>query len=270
MGAISSLPYFQVAAFADNPFAGNLATVCLLDSWPSSATMLAIAGQSGASAAAFVLPGREPIGLRWFTPMVEEDMCGHATLGAARVVLNELRPGDTSATFATRAGMLTVERRGSGYVLDLPARPPRPLPPSPAVETALGRGPQELLRSAYYIAVMKNGNEVAKVQPNLDLVAKLDLPGLIVTATGGEFGCDIVSRYFAPAKGIPEDPATGSAHAQIVPYWSERLGRNTLNAKQLSQRGGEMQCEHVGDLVRISTRATLYLKGEIRLPEARE
>lgn len=267
LSSFPSLPYFQVVAFADQPFAGNVAAVCVLDAWLDDATMLAIAGEGGASATAFVVLGSEPIELRWFTPVVEEEMCGHATLGAAWVVLNELRPSETSVTFSTRAGALTVERRGSDYVLDLPARPPWRLPPSPAVETALRQEPQELLRSAYYIAVMKSGREVDKLQPNLDLVATLDLPGLIVTATGDEFGCDIVSRYFAPAKGIPEDPATGSAHAQIVPYWSDRLGCKVLRAKQLSRRGGEMQCEHVGDRVRISARAALYLRGEIRLPK---
>lgn len=263
------IPYFQVVAFADRPFAGNLAGVCVLDAWPDDAAMLAIAGESGAPATAFMIPSQEPIGLRWFTPVVEEEMCGHATLGAACVVLNALRPGETSVTFATRVGALTVERRGCDYVLDLPARPPWRLPASPAVEAALGRPALELLRSAYYVAVMKSGREVDALQPKLDLVAKLDLPGLIVTAPGDEFGCDIVSRYFAPAKGIPEDPATGSAHAQIIPYWSERLGQNVLRAKQLSRRGGEMLCEHVGDRVRISAHAVLYLKGEIRQPDVR-
>jgi PhzF family phenazine biosynthesis protein len=269
VSSVLSIPYFQIITFAKEPFAGNLAGVCVLEEWPDDATMRAIAGEGGATATAFMVPGSESIGLRWFTPVVEEEMCGHATLGAAWVVLNELRPDQTSATFTTRAGRLTIERCASQYILDLPARPPWRLPPSPAVESALGRRPEELLRAAYYIAVMKSGSEVRELAPNLDLVAKLDSPGLIVTAPGQGFACDVVSRYFAPAKGIPEDPATGSAHAQIIPYWSERLGRRLLRAKQLSKRGGEMLCEHADDRIRISADAELYLRGELRLPAVR-
>jgi PhzF family phenazine biosynthesis protein len=259
------IPYFTIVSFGDRAFTGNPAGVCLLDAWLDDKTMLKIAAETVAPATAFLIPGPDAMALRWFTPVVEEEMCGHGTLAAAWVVLNELKPDLSKAVFATRAGRLTVERRGDGYVLDLPARRHRTTQRSEKIDTAMGRPAAEMLTSVYHIAVMKSGRDVAELKPNLNLVAQLDLPGLIVTAPGDEFGCDVVSRYFAPAKGIPEDHATGSAHTQIIPYWSQRLGKTTITARQLSARGGAMTCHHVGDRVEIATTAAPYLKGEIRI-----
>lgn len=259
---MASYRYFVVNSFTDRPFSGNPAAVCLLDRWLDDRDLLAIAGETHAPATSFLCPG-DPFELRWFTPVVEEEMCGHGTLGAAWVALNVLRPGDSAVTFETRAGALKVSRAAQSYVMDLPARSHSIVPASREVEEAIGRPAEVHLRSAYHIAILRSAREVAELQPDLGKVSALELPGLIVSAPGDGFGCDIVTRYFAPAKGIPEDHVTGSAHAQIVPYWSGRLGKTVLTARQLSRRGGAMTCELAGDRLRVTARACLYLTGEI-------
>ncbi len=260
-----TLPYFIVVTFADRAFSGNPAGVCLLARWLDDQTMRKIAAESACPATAFLIPGATVAELRWFTPVVEEEMCGHGTLGAAWVMLNELQPSLSQAVFRTRAGQLTVGRSGDGYVLDLPARSHRRVARDEAIDAAIGRPAAEHLASHYHVAVMKSGRDVAELAPNLDLIARLPLPGLIVTGPGDEYGCDVVSRYFAPAKGIPEDHATGSAHSQIIPYWSQRLDKARIKARQLSPRGGAMVCHHVGNRIAIEADARLYLRGEIFL-----
>jgi PhzF family phenazine biosynthesis protein len=233
-----------------------------LDDWLDDQVMLKIAGESIAPATAFVIPNTDPLQLRWFTPVVEEELCGHGTLGAAWVVLNELKPDSSRAVFQTRAGQLTVDRADNGFLIDLPARTHTRVARSEAVDCAIGCRAAEHLTSAYHIAVMQTAREVAELSPDLGLVAQLDLPGLIVTAPGDGFDCDIVTRYFAPAKGIPEDHATGSAHTQIVPYWAHRLGKTSISARQLSPRGGAMICHHTEpDRIRLEAQAVRYLKG---------
>ncbi len=257
-----ALPYYTVLTFTDRAFSGNPAGVCLLDDWLDDQVMLRIAGESIAPATAFLIPNGDPLQLRWFTPVVEEELCGHGTLGAAWVVLNELKPGTSRAVFQTRAGQLTVDREDNGFVIDLPARAHTRVSRSKKVDRAIGCRAAEHLTSAYHIAVMETAREVAALTPDLGLVAKLDLPGLIVTAPGDGFDCDIVTRYFAPAKGIPEDHATGSAHTQIVPYWTHRLGKTSISGRQLSPRGGEMICHHTEpDRIRMVAKAVRYLNG---------
>ena len=261
-----ALPYYTVLTFSDRAFSGNPAGVCLLDDWLNDEVMLRIAGESMAPATAFLIPDSDPLQLRWFTPVVEEELCGHGTLGAAWVVLGELKPGTPRAVFQTRAGQLMVDRVGEVFTIDLPARPHSRVARSGNIDRAIGRRAAEHLSSAYHIAVLDTAREVAELSPDLELVAKLDLPGLIVTAPGDEFNCDIVTRYFAPAKGIPEDHATGSAHTQIVPYWTQRLGKTSISARQLSPRGGAMICHHTEPhRIRLEAQAKMYLKGHIYL-----
>lgn len=226
------IPFFIVDAFAEREFTGNPAGVCLLTHWLPTEIMQAIANENAVAATAFVAPDRDGYGLRWFTPLVEEEMCGHATMGAGWVVLNRIEPGLTSVVFSSPAGRLEVVRDGDLYALDLPARPPRPCPVPSGLAEALGAAPREVLRAAYFIAVFDTAAEIAALKPDFAALARLETPGIIVTAPGSDIGCDIATRYFAPAKGIPEDHVTGSAHAQIVPFWVQRLGRNTLDARQ--------------------------------------
>lgn len=257
-------PYYTILSFSNRAFSGNPAGVCILDDWLDDQTMLKIAGESIAPATAFLIPSTNPMKLRWFTPVVEEELCGHGTLAAAWVVLNELNPGASHAVFETHVGQLTVDREGDGFLMDLPARTHVSVPRSDQIDRALGRRAAEHLTSSYHIAVMATARDVAELSPDLGLVAQLDLPGLIVTAPGDGFDCDIVSRYFAPGKGIPEDHATGSAHTQIVPYWTQRLGKSSIKARQLSPRGGAMICHHTDThRIRLVAEAVPYLKGEI-------
>ena len=266
-GAIARIPYYQVDSFADRPFSGNPAGVCVLDAWLPEATMQAIAAETALSATAFLVREGDGYALRWFTPRVEEAMCGHGTLGAAWAVLQELEPGRDAVTFSTGAGPLTVTRDGGRYVLDLPARAIAPCAAPEGLAAAIGEQPKEVLRGASYIAVLGDAATVADLKPDFARIAALDLPGVIVTAPGAGYDCDIVSRYFAPAKGIPEDPVTGSLHAQVVPFWSERLGRKKLVARQLSKRGGTLHCEHRGERVLLGANAMLFLSGAIEVPE---
>ena len=264
--AVARIPYYQVDSFADRPFGGNPAGVCVLDAWLPEATMQSIAAETALSATAFLVRKGEGYGLRWFTPKVEEAMCGHGTLGAAWVVLEKLEPGRDAVTFSTGAGPLTVSRDGGRFVLDLPARAIAPCAAPEGLAAAIGAKPKEVLRGASYIAVLEDGAAVAALAPDLARIAALDLPGVIVTAPGAGYDCDIVSRYFAPAKGIPEDPVTGSLHAQVVPFWAARLGRKTLVARQLSKRGGTLHCEHRGERVLLGANAVPFLSGTIEVP----
>ena len=257
------IPFFIVDAFAEREFTGNPAGVCLLPHWLPTGTMQAIANENAVAATAFVVRESEGYGLRWFTPLVEEEMCGHATMGAAWVVLNRVEPARSSVVFSSPAGRLEVVRAGDLYALDLPARPPQPCPAPPGLAEALGAVPREVLRAAYFIAVFDSAAQIAAIEPDFAALARLETPGIIVTAPGSDAGCDIATRYFAPAKGVPEDHVTGSAHAQIVPYWAQRLGRNTLEARQLSKRGGGLTCTLRGDRVTLSAPARLYMSGEI-------
>ena len=264
--AAARIPYYQVDSFADRPFSGNPAGVCVLDAWLPDATMQAIAAETALSATAFLVREGNGYALRWFTPKVEEAMCGHGTRGAAWVVLEKIEPGRDAVTFSTGAGPLTVTRDGGRYVLDLPARAITACAAPESLAAAIGVQPKEVLRGASYIAVLEVAAMVAQLDPDLARVAALDLPGVIVTAPGAGYGCDIVSRYFAPAKGIPEDSVTGSLHAQVVPFWAEKLGRTKFVARQLSKRGGTLHCEHRGERVLLGANAMPFLSGTIELP----
>lgn len=260
---MSAARYFQVDSFAERPFTGNPAGVCVLDAWPATAAMQALAAELCMPATAFLVREGEGYGLRWFTPTVEEALCGHGTLAAAWVVLERLEPGRPEVTFRSPAGPLTVKRAEGRFVLDLPARAIAPCQPPKGLDAALGARPQEVLSGASYVAVLEDSGAVAALMPDLARIAALDLPGVIVTAQGDAHGCDFASRYFAPAKGIPEDAVTGSLHAQVVPYWSARLGKTRLTARQLSSRGGSLHCELSGGRVLLSAYAVPILAGTI-------
>jgi PhzF family phenazine biosynthesis protein len=255
------LPLYQIDAFTSRLFAGNPAGVCPLPGWLPDAMLQAIAAENNVAETAFFLPEGEGYRLRWFTPTVEVDLCGHATLASAYVISEFLDPGRREMWFDTHSGRLTVTRRNEHFVLDFPARPPAPVV-APAVGKAMGRVPAALLASVPYLAVYGRAEDVAALEPDMAAVAALDRDGVIATAPGTE-GLDYVARYFAPGSGIPEDPATGSAQCVLAPYWAARLGRDKLTGRQISRRGGDFRCEIAGDRVKIGGQAVCYLKGSI-------
>ncbi|MGE0718276.1 MAG: PhzF family phenazine biosynthesis protein [Alphaproteobacteria bacterium] len=255
-------PIFQVDAFADRPFAGNPAAVCPLDTWLPDARMQAIAAENNLSETAFFVPEGGGFLLRWFTPAVEVDLCGHATLASAFVLYTELGWTAPQVRFRTlKAGQISVARDGGRYALDFPAWKPAAVEAPPALAAALGVQPSTVLAARDYLVVLDDAAAVRDLKPDFVALAALDRFAVCVTAPGDD--CDFVSRFFAPAKGIDEDPVTGSAHCMLTPYWSERLGRTELTARQVSARGGTLHCAMRGDRVTIAGAAALYMKGEI-------
>ena len=259
-----TIPVYQVDAFTMGPFSGNPAAVCPLDAWLDDETMQNIAAENNLSETAFIVAGEKSYGLRWFTPAIEVDLCGHATLAAAYVVLNHVQPELDSVSFDTISGELTATRDGDRLSMDFPARMPKPVAVSEALSDALGEAPSEVHASRDILAVYEDEATVRRLSPDQAKLLVLDQGlGVIVTARGNEV--DFVSRFFVPKAGIAEDPVTGSAHCTLVPFWAERLGRSKLVAHQVSARGGELHCEHRGDRVIISGCCTLFLTGSIHL-----
>lgn len=257
------VPIYQVDAFASRVFAGNPAAVCPLDDWLADEVMQAIAAENNLSETAFFVRCGAEFDLRWFTPTEEVDLCGHATLGSAYVIATYLEPGRDEVRFHSRSGPLVVTRAGEDYTLDFPALPAARVPDAAAVAQALGAAPLELWRAMDLMAVFAAEAEVRDLRPDMARVAALDARGVIATAPGED--CDLVSRFFAPQSGIPEDPVTGSAHCTLTPYWAGRLGRTRLRARQISARGGALEVEHQGERVLISGRVAPYLEGRIRV-----
>ena len=260
------IPLYQIDAFAtEEPFTGNPAAVCPLEAWLPDPVMQQIAAENNLSETAFFVPEGEGYRLRWFTPTTEVDLCGHATLASAFVVFSWLTPERREVTFTTQqAGPLTVTRDGDLLALDFPARPPAPCPTPEGLATALGRPPNTVLAARDYLAVYETADDIRALTPVFAAIARLDRFAVIVTAPGSE-GIDFVSRFFAPARGVDEDPVTGSAHCTLIPYWAERLGKNRLEARQLSRRGGALSCATRSDRVTIAGRALLYLEGTITI-----
>jgi predicted PhzF superfamily epimerase YddE/YHI9 len=257
------LPLYQVDAFTDSVFSGNPAAVCPLSAWLPDATMQAIAAENNLAETAFFVPEGGDYTLRWFTPTVEVDLCGHATLAAGLVVFQFMEPQRHSVRFRTmKAGALTVGKRGELLEMDFPARPASPVKPPPDLLAALGGEPREVLRARDYLVVYDSAADVRALAPDLAALGEVDCWAAIVTAPGAD-GIDFVSRFFAPKQGIPEDPVTGSSHCTLVPYWARRLGKNTLEARQISRRGGALSCALDGERVSIAGRAALYLEGQI-------
>lgn len=258
------VPIYQVDAFSGELFRGNPAAVCPLEQWLPDETMQAIAAENNLAETAFYCPNGGGYHLRWFTPGVEVDLCGHATVASAHVIYS-IR-GESSApsiVFHTRSGELRVSREGDLYALDFPSRPPVECTVDPLLNEGLGAAPKLTLAARDYLCVYDTEEEIRALRPNMEKLAATDRFAIIVTAPGRE--ADFVSRFFAPAKGVPEDPVTGSAHCTLIPYWSQRLGKPELYARQLSRRGGELWCRDNGARVRISGKAVKFLEGFIEI-----
>ncbi len=259
------LPVFRVSAFTRDVFAGNPAAVCPLQEWLDDEMLQAIARENNLSETAFIMPCDDGWRLRWFTPVMEVDLCGHATLAAAWVVTRRLDREARQVRFLSRSGPLTVRVDGDLLRMDFPSQPATVLEnPPAALLKGLGCAPRFAGKAEYYFAVLDNASDVRNLQPDLAALAELDSIGVIVTAPGWDV--DFVSRFFAPSQGIAEDPVTGSAHCTLIPYWSQRLGKQSLVARQISQRSGDLLCQDRGDRVEIAGHAVLYLEGEISLP----
>jgi predicted PhzF superfamily epimerase YddE/YHI9 len=259
------IPYFQINAFTTHTFGGNPAGVCMLPSWLPDAALKDIAAENDLSETAFLVRHESFFELRWFTPAVEVDLCGHATLASAFALFFELGYPEKIIPFETKSGRLTASRRDQLVELDFPSRPPLRCSAPEKLLAGLGSKPVEVLRSRDYLAVFDSPAEVAALKPNFDLLRQLDSLGIIVTARDSQ--ADFVSRFFAPAAGIDEDPVTGSAHCTLIPFWSDRLGKQEMFAKQISKRGGELFCRLLGDRVGIGGNAVAYLRGEIEYAE---
>lgn len=258
------IPIYQVDAFAERVFAGNPAAVCPLDAWLPDATMQAVAAENNLSETAFFVAAGDDYELRWFTPAVEVDLCGHATLGSAWVIFNRIAPDRSDVRFHTRSGVLTVRRDGETLAMDLPANPPRPVDLPPGLTDALGAAPDEVLTTRdHYVAVFRAQSDVRDLKPDFGRMAALDRWAVMATAPGD--GVDFVSRFFAPRKGVPEDPVTGSAHCVLTPFWADRLGRTEFTARQISRRGGALACRLLGDRVELAGRVAPFLQGTIEI-----
>ena len=257
------LPIYQVDAFSEKVFGGNPAAVCPLTEWLPDATMQAIAAENNLSETAFFVENTGGYDLRWFTPETEVDLCGHATLASAHVILEFLDRDRDGIAFSTRSGVLTVTREGDRLAMTFPASPPRRVESDRWVAEALGAEPAELFKSNYLYALFGSEEEVKGLKPSMEKLRELDAFALVPTAPGKEV--DFVSRVFAPKLGIPEDPVTGSAHCGLVPLWAERLNKTKLHARQVSGRGGQLSCEHLGERVKMSGHCTLYLVGDIHV-----
>jgi len=255
------LPYFQVDAFANRSFTGNPAGVCPLRDWLPDELLQKIAMENNLSETAFVVKRAEQWDLRWFTPAIEVDLCGHATLATAFVLHLEDPKLENPVRFSSRSGILSVAREKDLFILDFPSRPAQPVPCPDGMIAGLECKPAAVFKARNYLAVYECEEEVRSLKPNFAQIAELDTQGVIVTAPGAKV--DFVSRYFAPKVGVPEDPVTGSAHCTLIPYWAERLGKSQLHALQVSKRGGELFCEAAGERVKIGGRALLYSRAEI-------
>jgi PhzF family phenazine biosynthesis protein len=258
-------PIFQVDAFTTRRFAGNPAAVMPLAGFPEDAVLQALAAENNLPETAFLVPEGGDYRLRWFTPTTEVPLCGHATLASAAVVMERLEPGRRRVVFHSASGPLTVTRTATGYRMDFPARPSRPIPAPPGLAEALGSVPVEVWADAFnYLALLESAPAVRELAPDLADIARLECQGVVVTAPGdGDY--DFVSRYFAPAKGIPEDSVTGGAHCALTPYWAWRLGKTELRAFQASRRGGEIVCRLAGDRVELEGACVFYLEGQAEI-----
>ncbi len=258
------LPLITVNAFSNEPFSGNPAAVTLLENWLDDSLMQSIAAQNNIAETAFVVkvaPGSYKI--RWFTPEVEVPLCGHATLASAYVLNRFFKEKASSISFESKSGPLSVSRDGDDYTLDFPSQPPSSVSTPNWFINAFGANPIEFHQSAYALAIFPNQEIVDALDPDFALLAQTKGSNVIVSAPGRNH--DFVSRFFAPADGIDEDPVTGSAHCILTPYWSKRLKKDSLQARQISKRGGELLCQLSGDRVLITGQAHLYSEATIHV-----
>lgn len=259
------VPFFQIDAFTTTLFKGNPAAVMVLPSFPSDAVLQAIAAENNLAETAFLVSWDQGYYLRWFTPAVEVPLCGHATLASAAVVMERLAVGTDTVAFNTASGILNVWRKDGRYVLDFPSRPSEKIAIPATMATALNAVPVEVYSSPYnYLVLLDSAKTVRELRPDFAAISGFDRPGLIVTAQGDE-GFDFVSRYFAPSKGIAEDPVTGAAHCMLAPYWAAKAGKTAFRAFQASQRGGEVTCRLSGDRVELEGSCIFYIEGHAEI-----
>jgi PhzF family phenazine biosynthesis protein len=261
-----------IDAFADRPFSGNPAAVCWMEGEREDGWHQAVAAEMNLAETAFLTARADGFGLRWFTPAVEVDLCGHATLASAQYLWESgrLPPGEM-ARFHTRSGLLTAARDGEWIVLDFPSTPPASASGLAGLDQALGVTPLWVGRTIYDIFVeVKDASQVRTLKPDLERLARIEARGIIVTAPGDGSGPDFISRFFAPASGIAEDPVTGSAHCALAPFWSERLGRKSLTGYQASRRGGTVRVELKGDRVLLGGRGVTVLRGSLMAERAQD
>jgi len=254
------IPYYHVDAFTSRPFGGNYAGVVLLEKWLPDETLLNITADIH-NETAFIVPQGEKFAIRWFTPAAEVDLCGHATLSTGHVLFHNRGYARAEIHFTSGVGELVVGRQGDRVVLNFPSRPPQKVQPPQELLDGLGVLPLWTGKARDYFALLENEQQVRNLAPNFAALARLDALGIIVTAPGKD--CDFVSRFFAPRVGFDEDPVTGSAHCTLIPYWSEKLGKKSLFARQVSARGGELFCEDAGERVRIAGNAVTLMQGEL-------
>ena len=252
---------YQVDAFATRAFEGNPAAVCPLDGWLDDDLLQAIAEENNLSETAFFVPSEKGYRLRWFTPVKEVDLCGHATLATAHILFEKLGYAQQIITFETRSGDLFVKRNGRQLEMDFPSSSLTPCEISAILVEGLGQRPIEVLAAEDYVAIFDSEATVRAIAPDLALLSQLDLRAVIVTAPGTDV--DFVSRMFAPKYGIPEDPVTGSAHCELAPYWAAKLGKPLLSARQVSKRGGALTCEVKTGRVMLSGSAVIFMEAEI-------
>jgi predicted PhzF superfamily epimerase YddE/YHI9 len=257
------LPLYQLDAFTSRRFGGNPAAVVPLDEWLPDATLQAIAAENNLAETAYVIAKPDVSPLRWFTPAVEVDLCGHATLATAGVLFKYIYPDKDRVAFSTRSGELVVTRRGEWLALDFPSRPGKSIEVTDELAAALGARPREALLARDLLAIFDSEDEVRALRPDFGRLAQIDAFAVIASAPGDSV--DFVSRFFAPRQGITEDPVTGSSHCTLTPYWSQRLGKARLTAKQVSERVGDLVCELNGERVIIEGQVVEYLRGEIQI-----
>lgn len=257
------LDIYQVDAFSQQPFGGNPAAVCPLTEWLPDEQLQNIAAENNLSETAYFVPRGDFYELRWFTPEVEVDLCGHATLAAAWVLIHQLADAPEVLRFATRSGELRVTRNGDELAMDFPAKQPQPCEPPSGLLNALGIEHAEVFAADDYIVLVDDEAQIAALTPDFARLKGLPKRGIAVTAKSTRF--DFVSRWFGPNVGVNEDPVTGSAHTSLAPFWAERLGKSILTAEQGGKRRGQLRCELRGDRVIISGHAVLYLQGVIYL-----
>lgn len=257
------IPYYEVLAFTKQHFAGNPAGVCFLeDEWLPDPLMQSIAAENNLAETAFLIDRGDYLDVRWLSPTVEIELCGHATLASAHVLFNHLNRKGSAIRFQSRnCGELRVDQKDGRLVLDFPSEPASKCEAPKELSEGLHVQPREIFHGRDYLAVFEKEEDVAAIEPDLNLLGQLGMRGVIVTAPGKN--CDFVSRFFAPAAGIPEDPVTGSAHCALIPYWSKRVGKGELFARQISKRGGELFCEDRGERVGIGGNAVTYVEGKI-------
>ncbi len=258
------LPLYHIDAFTDKPFAGNPAAVVPLTEWLSDEILQNIAAENNLAETAFYVKTEEGFHLRWFTPTMEVDLCGHATIASALVIFNYQDYPEKMIRFQSRSGELTVTHEDGWYKLNFPVDQYQIAVPPPALAESLNVAFSEVFKGKTdYLVIVDSEEEVRNLELDIIILSTIPARGIIVSAPGDDV--DFVSRFFAPQSGIDEDPVTGSAHTTLIPYWADKLSKTSLTAKQISKRGGYLQCELVEDRVNIAGQARLYLKGEIEI-----